>query len=217
MGEEAREIMEALGDKTRFAMLDELAKKPMTGEEIAEHVGKARSTVESHLSMLLRLQLVSRKLDDRTYYYEATDLAKSWLEKMGTPKPYATAPPPEVLKPMMPIKMANHPGVRYAWIYLPIIIGAIYVILNVYVVPIQVIMPSLILGTIAAFLGSRMTEVLKSIVLMSFTIAFLSYTLVFASSIFSMVLLFVVALIFCLMGGVVSWYLMKKMRKMLKI
>ncbi|MDD1775819.1 MAG: winged helix-turn-helix domain-containing protein, partial [Candidatus Methanomethylicus sp.] len=77
MGDDGREIMDALAEKTRYAILEGLTKKSMSGDEIAEYVKKARSTVESHLSLLLRLQLVTRTLRDRTYFYDATDLAKS--------------------------------------------------------------------------------------------------------------------------------------------
>ena len=36
--------------------------------------------MESHLSVLLRLNLVSRRLEDRTYLYEATDVSKKYID-----------------------------------------------------------------------------------------------------------------------------------------
>ncbi len=75
---DSREIMEALGDRTRFSIVEALSRKPMTGDELAESVQRARSTVESHLSVLLRLKLVTRRLEDRTYYYDATPLARHY-------------------------------------------------------------------------------------------------------------------------------------------
>jgi DNA-binding transcriptional ArsR family regulator len=75
---DSREIMEALGDRTRFSIVEALSRKPMTGDELAESVQRARSTVESHLSVLLRLNLVTRRLEDRTYYYDATPLARQY-------------------------------------------------------------------------------------------------------------------------------------------
>jgi len=78
MQSENREIMEALGDRTRFSIVEALSRKPMSGDELAGSVQRARSTVESHLAVLLRLNLVTRRLDDRTYYYEATPLARQY-------------------------------------------------------------------------------------------------------------------------------------------
>ena len=38
MASESREIMEALGDKTRFSIVESVSRKAMTGDEIAESV-----------------------------------------------------------------------------------------------------------------------------------------------------------------------------------
>ena len=81
--EERREILDALSDKTRLAILEAVSSKPMTGDEISEAVQRSRSTVESHLSLLLRLGLLSRTKDDKRYYYQATEKARSWTATTG--------------------------------------------------------------------------------------------------------------------------------------
>ncbi len=80
-GEELREILDALSERTRYSILEALSQRPMTGDEIAESVNRSRSTVEAHLSLLLRLGLISRRRDDKRYLYEITPKAEAWLNQ----------------------------------------------------------------------------------------------------------------------------------------
>jgi len=124
-GEDVRETLDALSEKTRYSILEALSKKPMTGDEIAEAVQRSRSTVESHLSTLLRLGLITRRREDKKYYYEATPTARMWLGKMVSPTSTGTQP---VEKPVPRIK-----PFYASWLFAPVILGAVYFAVNTFI------------------------------------------------------------------------------------
>jgi len=75
-----RKIFQALSDETRYKIVQLLAKAPLTADDISKETGRARSTVESHLSILIAAGLVAKDKSTKPYLYRATPLAKELVE-----------------------------------------------------------------------------------------------------------------------------------------
>ncbi len=222
MVSESREIMEALGDKTRFSIVEALSRKPMSGDELAESVQKARSTVESHLSVLLRLNLVTRRLEDRTYYYEATPLARQYT---GRPAPDAGSTP----KPAPPVTAATAAAAgSSAWQYssrrsfqfrsriisiaAAIAIGCIWPPLNA-MFSVYILMPAITLGVIAAVLQRGIKGTLNMAIIASFFTAMVSYFVLQGATLMTIGILFFAVLMIMAAGGLVAFLLSRMLMK----
>jgi len=208
-GEDRREIFDALSDKTRYSILESLAKRPMNGDELAEAVQRSRSTVETHLSTLLRLDLVSRKRVERTYYYEATPSARAWMDRSDT-------------VPLMPETIGTRFGVRAS--LLPVALGAAYAIAQALLsnASLPETIPNLLLvgfslsfGAIGAFFCESPRSMGRSVLMASVAAAVISAPLVGASSIFGLLLsgAFILALVFAAVFvlALPAWYLTKRL------
>lgn len=66
---ETASIMNALGHKSRFKIIEKLAKKPMYGRELANYLGLSSGTVSQHIGVLLNTGLVSLSGDGARVYY----------------------------------------------------------------------------------------------------------------------------------------------------
>lgn len=62
-------LFQALGDRTRLAVLQHLAMGEHRVRELVEHIGLAQSTVSKHLSFLLECKLVAVRPDGRSSWY----------------------------------------------------------------------------------------------------------------------------------------------------
>lgn len=196
MEDGSREIMDALADKTRYSIVKGLLDRQMTGDEIAKFVGKARSTVESHLAVLLRLNLVARELRDRAYYYEATPIAKRWIEKVGN----------------LPVNEARIEarkiGPDLTWLYAPVPIGIFYVLSNAYFMPVHLLIPSVLLGMIGAFFRNSFKKLFRSIIVASATIALASFPII-GLPLIQLSTLFVVSFVVVFIGAFIGWVVLK--------
>lgn len=222
MASESREIMEALGDKTRFSIVESVSRKAMTGDEIAESVKKARSTVESHLSVLLRLNLVSRRLEDRTYIYEATDVSKKYIDgrsngntveagaeveaeaaAAGAPSGLISSAQGSAVSP--PDKTSSsRPSGSLLSILFASALGIAWAILNVLVLPVHIFIPALTLGVIAGLLRRSVKNTLNMAIISSFFIAIVSYLLTVGAQPMNIGILFFGALLFMAGFGIAA-------------
>lgn len=67
-----------LGDETRLKILKIIYEKgEVRGADLPQMLGKHRSTISRHLSVLLKYSLVSRRLINGDYYYTLTDDGKN--------------------------------------------------------------------------------------------------------------------------------------------
>lgn len=197
MEDEAREIMDALADKTRYSIVKALLEKRMTGDEMAKIAGKARSTVESHLAMLLRLNLVTRELKDRTYYYEATPVAKGWIEKVDS----------SITHDEKAMTKRNEPDLT--WLYAPVPIGIFYVLSNAYLMPVHILIPSVLLGLIGAFFRNSFKKLFRSIIVASATIALATFPIIGGLPLIQLSTIFVVTFMFVFIGAFIGWAALK--------
>uniref|UniRef100_A0A7C3N4U4 ArsR family transcriptional regulator n=1 Tax=Candidatus Methanomethylicus mesodigestus TaxID=1867258 RepID=A0A7C3N4U4_9CREN len=197
MEDEAREIMDALADKTRYSIVKALLDKRMTGDEMAKIAGKARSTVESHLAMLLRLNLVTRELKDRTYYYEATPVAKGWVEKVDS----------SIAHDGKAMTKRNEPDLT--WLYAPVPIGIFYVLSNAYLMPVHILIPSVLLGLIGAFFRNSFKKLFRSIIVASATIALATFPIIGGLPLIQLSTIFVVTFMFVFIGAFIGWAALK--------
>lgn len=62
-------LFQALGDRTRLAVLQHLATGEHRVRDLVEHIGLAQSTVSKHLSFLLECKLVAVRPDGRSSWY----------------------------------------------------------------------------------------------------------------------------------------------------
>jgi DNA-binding transcriptional ArsR family regulator len=207
MGENRREILEALSDDTRYAILIALSKKAMTGDEIAESVQRSRSTIEVHLSMLLRLGLVFRKRAERKYYYEATPAAQAWIGKVETPQGPLIHP-----KEASPVQYSP-----YRWLSIAILACVFYTLVNSFVIPLYIWLFSIFMGILFAWIIDSFRVLLESLVVLAIGLSVLSTVVAFGSfSLLSWILFLLVSLAFLLILGIPSWFLTKKVRNMFK-
>jgi len=219
---DSREIMEALGDRTRFSIVEALSRKPMSGDELAESVQKARSTVESHLSVLLRLNLVARHLEDRTYYYNATPLARHYAEiaargadaMPATPvmamdadddttkktktdaATVATVPDPF----MRSFRFRSH----IISIAAAAAIGATWPPLNA-LFSVYILMPAITLGVLAAVLQRDMKGALNMAIIASFFTSVSSYFVLEGATLMTIGILFFAVLLIMAAGGLAAF------------
>lgn len=192
-----REVMDALGERTRYEIVAALLKKELTGDEIASAVSRSRSTVESHLSMLLRLGLISREMRDRVYYYRATPLVAQYL---------GGAPAIEAQPPIMGRSESKRP--RYLWAVFSAVAGSSYFVINQYVYPFHIFGMGIIFGIASAILFRNFREVLKATVATSFVISFLAYLVLFGSSPVAFFASFTISLVYIAIGLAI-WLLIR--------
>jgi len=231
---DSREIMEALGDRTRFSIVEALSRKLMTGDELAESVQRARSTVESHLSVLLRLNLVTRRLEDRTYYYDATPLARQYagIAARGaeaTPASPATATDADadgdtanktradattVATVPDPFMRSFRFRSRLISIAAAAAIGAIWPPLNA-LFSVYILMPAITLGVLAAVLQRDMKGALNMAIIASFFTSVTSYFVLEGATLMTIGILFFAVLAIMAAGGLVAFQLTRMlMRRM---
>ncbi|MBC7120399.1 MAG: winged helix-turn-helix transcriptional regulator [Candidatus Methanosuratus sp.] len=196
-----REVMDALGERTRYDIVVALIKKELTGDEIAAAVGRSRSTVESHLSMLLRLGLISREMRDRVYYYHATPLSIQYLE--GAPD--TGAPPPATDR-------SEVRGQSYLWAVFSTAAGALYFIINQYVYPFHIFGMGILFGIASAFLLKSLRDVVKATITTAFVISFLAYLIPFSSSPIAFFASFTISLVYISIG-LALWLLIRSFRR----
>jgi len=203
MEEDRREVLEALSDKTRYAILTALSEKHMTGDEIAEAVQRSRSTIEVHLSMLLRLGLVSRKREDKKYYYEITPSAQAWLGRINSPN--------EMVAPVIRT-IGGSRSASLRWFAAAVLAGLIYSIIN-FVTDFPIWVFSVFLGIVYGWLIETFQDTIKSLFMAAVVLGIVSPFLAFGSfSIFSLILFFVVSLAFLVIIGIPVWYATKIVR-----
>lgn len=193
--------MDALGERTRYDIVVALMKKELTGDEIAAAVGRSRSTVESHLSMLLRLSLVSREMRDRTYYYRATPLAVQYLGGAQS----VVAPPLAEGRP-------GFLGSGHLWAAFSVVAGTLYFIINQYIYPFHIFGMGILFGIAAAVLLRSLMDVVKSAFTTAFVISFLAYLSVFESNPFAFFVSYSVSLVY-LAIGLAIWVLIRSFRR----
>jgi DNA-binding transcriptional ArsR family regulator len=231
---DSREIMEALGDRTRFSIVEALSRKPMTGDELAELVQRARSTVESHLSVLLRLKLVTRRLEDRTYYYDATPLARHYagIAARGaeaTPASPATeadadadddkanktkAGAATVAAVPDPLMRSFRFRSRLISIAAAAAIGAIWPPLNA-LFSVYILMPAITLGVLAAVLQRDMKGALNMAIIASFFTSVTSYFVLEGATLMTIGILFFAVLAIMAAGGLAAFLVTRMlMRRM---
>jgi len=200
-----REILDALSERTRYSILEALSKKPMSGDEIADAVQRSRSTVESHLSTLLRLGLVSRRREDKKYYYEATGTAQTWLSKMSMSNAArTTVSPPE--RPM-----AKGRSLYFSWLFAPILLGIVYSVANT-LVPVPIWIFALAYGGISVLFCATLMELIESLLIASIVVSAVP-ALFKAFSVVELGLSFIISLAFLLVFGIPVWWLIKKARR----
>jgi DNA-binding transcriptional ArsR family regulator len=199
-GEDLREVMEALSERTRYSILEALSKKPMTGDEIAEAVQRSRSTVESHLSTFLRLGLVTRRRDDKKYYYEATPTAQMWLGRMAASKGVST----------LQAEKTSPKGRTFylSWFFAPILLGAAYVVINA-LIPVPIWLFALLFGVVSVWFCKTLMGLMESLLVASITMTVLIGLFRFYS-VLDLGLSFVISLAFLVVLGIPVWLLTKK-------
>ncbi|MEN3034689.1 MAG: winged helix-turn-helix domain-containing protein [Candidatus Methanosuratincola sp.] len=190
-----REVMDALGERTRYEIVAKLIKEELTGDEIASAVNRSRSTVESHLSMLLRLGLISREMRDRVYYYRATALATQYLGNEPS------------VEAQVPTK-GRSGGSGYLWAIFSAVAGSLYFVVNQYVYPFHIFGMGILFGMASAFLFSSFKEVVKATVTTSFVISFLAYLVIFSSSPVAFFASFTISLVYIAIG-LALWLLIR--------
>ncbi|RLE94721.1 MAG: hypothetical protein DRN04_02295 [Thermoprotei archaeon] len=73
-----RKMAMVLGDETRLKILKIIYEKgEVRGADLPQMLGKHRSTISRHLSVLLKYSLISRRLVNGDYYYTLTDDGKN--------------------------------------------------------------------------------------------------------------------------------------------
>lgn len=218
MGEERREVLEALSDKTRYTMLVALSRKPLTGDEIAEAVQRSRSTIEVHLAMLLRLGLVSRRREEKKYYYEITPAAQEWLGRLEPSKNVTqpqTQPPPQGI-----VRKCNLRSLL--WIYAALSAGIIYAVAHFVlnftgIVSYSVIPFAVALGIVYTWISETLKEFLMALLMVAFTIGLLSPIFAFGSLSFADWLVFFFLYLAALVVlSIPTWIVAKKAQAFLK-
>lgn len=233
---DSREIMEALGDRTRFSIVEALSRKPMTGDELAESVQRARSTVESHLSVLLRLNLVTRRIEDRTYYYDATPLARQYAGIAARGAEATPASPAasmaadsdadgDMANKTKAVAVAVSPvpdsftrsfrfRTRLISIAAAAAIGAIWPPLNA-LFSVYILMPAITLGVLAAVLQRDMKGALNMAIIASFFTSVASYFVLEGATLMTIGILFFAVLAIMAAGGLAAFLVTRMlMRRM---
>jgi DNA-binding transcriptional ArsR family regulator len=242
---DSREIMEALGDRTRFSIVEALSRKPMTGDELAESVQRARSTVESHLSVLLRLNLVTRRLEDRTYYYDATPLARQYAgiaargaeampaspttamaanddadaddddDTANKTKADAPAAAPAAATIPDPFMRSFRFRTRLISIAAAAAIGAIWPPLNA-LFSVYILMPAITLGVLAAVLQRDMKGALNMAIIASFFTSVVSYFVLEGATLMTIGILFFAVLVIMAAGGLAAFLVTRMLMRRMK-
>lgn len=206
MDEERREVLDALSDKTRLAILEAVSERPMTGDEISEAVQRSRSTVESHLSMLLRLGLIARTKDDKRYYYQSTEKAKAWMASSGGA---STQSSPEAAKKgkVSPILIVIIVGT---------LAGAYYALVNTFLVPFPIWLFAAIVGIACAWICSTLRRLLQIFLVASLVTAVLSAAVGLGQmEPVTVLILFAFCIAFLVVIGLPLWYVTRKLRVIL--
>jgi DNA-binding transcriptional ArsR family regulator len=226
MGEEHREILEALSDKTRYAILVALSRKPLTGDEIAEAVQRSRSTIEVHLAMLLRLGLVSRKKEEKKYYYETTQAARQWLGRLEPSNGIAQSIPVSapIHQPLSHPQLTATKGSfrSLLWFYTALSAGVIYAVVHFIlnysgIVSYSIIPFAIALGVLYSWISDTLKEFSEALLVVAFAIGLLSQILVFGSiSLFDWIVFFFIYMAALIILGIPTWIITKKVIMSLK-
>ncbi|MEJ5293126.1 MAG: winged helix-turn-helix domain-containing protein [Candidatus Methanosuratincola sp.] len=192
-----REVMDALGEKTRYEIVVALSKKELTGDAIASAVNRSRSTVESHLSMLLRLGLISREMRERVYYYRATPLAVQYLQGAQAVESQL----PKTLR-------SDSKGMRYLWVLLSAVAGSLYFVVNQYLYPFHIFGMGILFGIASSILLKSFIDVVKATFATAFVISFLAYLILFSSSPLALLVSFTISLVYIAIG-LALWLLIR--------
>lgn len=202
MDEERREILDALSDKTRLAILEAASNRPMSGDEISEAVQRSRSTVESHLSMLLRLGLLERTKDDKRYYYRSTEKAKAWMgSAMGPPQPSTPALERGAINPLVIVLVAGTVG------------GVYYSLVNTFLAPFPIWLFAAIMGIACAWVCKGMKRLLQIFLVTSLVVALLSAAIGLGElAAVNVLILFALCLAFLVALGLPLWYVTRRLR-----
>ena len=205
MDEERREILDALSDRTRLAILEAASEKPVTGDEISVAVQRSRSTVESHLSTLLRLGLIGRTKDDKRYYYQSTEKARLW---MGQSEPPLSSPTPVT-------KGGATPALLIVLV-VGAVAGAYYALTNSLLIPFPLWLFAAAMGIICAWIFSVLKRLLQAFLVASLVTAVLSAFLGFEQfSLLNAILLFAFSIAFLGALGRPFWYLTRRLKVIL--
>jgi DNA-binding transcriptional ArsR family regulator len=202
MDEERREILDALSDKTRLAILEAALSKPITGDEISEAVQRSRSTVESHLSTLLRLGLIARTKDDKRYYYQSTEKAKLWMgQSVPTPPSSSPASKGRVAPALLVVLIVGT------------VAGVYYALMNSLIIPIPIWLFAAVMGIICAWIFSVLKYLLQTFLVTSLVMAVLSAVVGFEQfSLLNIILLFAFSIAFLGALGLPIWYITRRLR-----
>ena len=202
MDEERREILDALSDKTRLAILEAASSTPLTGDEISEAVERSRSTVESHLSTLLRLGLIARTRDDKRYYYQSTEKAKLW---MGQSVPAHSSP--------SPVSKGRATSALMVVLIVGTAAGAYYALMNSLMIPFPIWLFAAVMGIICAWIFSVLKRLLQTFLITSLVMAVISAVVGFEQfSLLNVILLFAFCIAFLGALGLPLWYLTRRLR-----
>jgi len=192
-----REVMDALGERTRYEIVGALTKKELTGDGIASAVNRSRSTVESHLSMLLRLGLISREMRDRVYYYRATPLALQYLQGE------------QAIEEQLPkTGGSGSKGPRHLWVLLSAVGGSLYFVINQFFYPFHIFGMGILFGMVSAMLLRSFRDVVKATFATAFVISFLAYLILFNSSPLAFFASFTISLVYIAIG-LALWLLIR--------
>jgi DNA-binding transcriptional ArsR family regulator len=202
MDEERREILDALSDKTRLAILEAASANPMTGDGISDAVQRSRSTVESHLSTLLRLGLIARTKDDKRYYYQSTEKARLW---MGQSVPALSSPDP--------VSKGRATPTLIVVLIVGTVAGAYYALMNSFILPIPIWLFAAMMGIICAWIFRVLKRLLQTFFITSLVLATISAAVGFEQfSPLNAALLFAFSIAFLVVIGLPAWYLTRRLR-----
>ncbi|MGQ9759558.1 MAG: winged helix-turn-helix domain-containing protein [Candidatus Methanomethylicaceae archaeon] len=199
-GEELREILDALSERTRYAILEAISRRPMTGDEIAVAVERSRSTVESHLSILLRLGLIARKKEDKRYFYEITPKAEAWLNREA-PK----------------VEMTRKYHKYEWWVYAPPL-SLLYFFVNSFIVGFPLWLFALIFGVVSLPFCRSLRDLMFSVLISSLIISVMPSLFVFQPySILDLFLSFLISLALLATISVPLWAGLRKILSYLEL
>lgn len=86
----AAELFRALGEPTRLAVLERVARREMTVSELTARFGISQPAISQHLAVLRREGLVSSRRSGRLVYYRVDPAGlrpiRHWLARLGRPR-----------------------------------------------------------------------------------------------------------------------------------
>ncbi len=177
MSGQGAKVFAALADQTRYRIIKLLIEGPMATDDLVKAVGKARSTVEEHLSVLLEAKLVTRRREDKRYVYEATGVARTLIDVMeGTFKPSEDVSTEKAGRTLLevPVKKLGLNLFKRSTInlyVLSLLLGVLYGFINFYVYPLSYYIAAVFIGLIVGVIGGSVRELLGASALTALTVA----------------------------------------------